>query len=79
QAELRFEPALALHGGPDGLLFYRRIAAAYRRYLNRGGALLLEIGSGQAADVLALFPGATLHYDYQHLPRFVVVHDRRMD
>lgn len=76
QAELRFEPALALHGGADGLSFYRRIADAYRRYLNPGGALLLEIGARQADEVLPMFEGASLHLDYRGLPRFIAVDSR---
>ena len=75
QEELRYEPAIALHGGADGLDLYRRIAETYRAHLNSGGALLLEIGATQAEPVGRLFPGAALHYDYQKLPRFIVVED----
>lgn len=55
QREVRFEPALALYGGADGLDFYRRIRTEYAAHLNPGGALLLEVGFGQAAAVCALF------------------------
>lgn len=55
QREVRFEPALALYGGADGLDFYRRIQKEYKRHLAPGGALLLEVGFGQAAAVCALF------------------------
>ncbi|MCI5914763.1 MAG: peptide chain release factor N(5)-glutamine methyltransferase [Christensenella sp.] len=55
QREVRFEPALALYGGADGLDFYRRIAAEYAAHLAPGGALLMEVGFGQAADVCAMF------------------------
>ncbi len=54
QKEVRFEPALALYGGEDGLDLYRRIAKAYRPHLAPGGAILLEVGEGEAADVEAL-------------------------
>lgn len=54
QMEVRREPALALDGGADGLDYYRRIVAALPGHLRRGGALLLEVGDGQAADVAAL-------------------------
>lgn len=57
QPELRFEPPLALDGGEDGLYAYRRIANRYRDHLNPGGALLMEVGMGQANDVLHLFGG----------------------
>jgi release factor glutamine methyltransferase len=51
----RFEPPLALDGGPDGLdLIDRLIESCPPRGgpLARGGALFLEIGAGQAEAVL---------------------------
>lgn len=51
----RHEPRLALDGGPDGLAFYRRIAAGVGPLLKPGGSLLVEIGSTQDAAVRALF------------------------
>ena len=54
QREVRFEPALALDGGADGLDFYRRIAEAAPDHLNPGGAIFLEVGIGQASAVLEL-------------------------
>jgi release factor glutamine methyltransferase len=50
----RFEPLTALRGGKDGLDFYRRITAEARPYLAPGGELMLEVGAGQAADVVRL-------------------------
>lgn len=52
------EPRLALDGGPDGLAFYRRIAADAGRFLNPGGWLAVEIGATQADVVRAIFEGA---------------------
>ena len=75
QRELTFEPALALHGGADGLAFYRRIAAEYAAHLNPGGALLLEIGSTQAEQAQALFRKTQLFYDYAGNPRVVLVEE----
>ena len=49
------EPILALDGGPDGLGAYRAISAAAPDHLNEGGALIVEVGQGQASDVSALF------------------------
>ena len=46
-----FEPALALHGGDDGLDFYRSIAEHYTKALKKGGYLCLEFGMGQADAV----------------------------
>ena len=54
QAEVRFEPDMALDGGEDGLDFYRRIAAEASEHLNRNGWLMLEIGSTQGQDVSRL-------------------------
>lgn len=45
------EPRVALEGGTDGLLFYRRIALEVGQYLAPGGRLLLEIGSTQEESV----------------------------
>jgi release factor glutamine methyltransferase len=47
----KYDPHAALDGGPDGLDFYRRIAAGLTRVL-RGWAIL-EVGAGQA-DAVAL-------------------------
>lgn len=54
QAEVRHEPALALDGGTDGLDFYRRISAEAAAHLEKGGSIYLEVGMGQAQDVLAM-------------------------
>lgn len=59
-AEVRRDPALALDGGVDGLVAYRRIAADAARLLAPGGTLLCEVGAGQAAEVAALFAAAGL-------------------
>ena len=54
QAEVRREPALALFGGADGLDFYRRVAKDAPAHLKKGGALLFEVGRGQARAVRAM-------------------------
>ena len=56
--EVLAEPALALDGGPDGLALVRQLVAAAPALLNRRGALVLEIGAGQAADTAALMQAA---------------------
>lgn len=50
-----FEPRIALDGGDDGLEFYRRLAKEVTRFIVRGGLLILEVGEGQAEEVLKLF------------------------
>ena len=54
----RFDPALALDGGEDGLDFYRRLIGASRDYLSPGGWLLLEIGHDQREAVLRMMEKA---------------------
>ena len=46
-----YEPHLALHGGDDGLDFYRSIAKNYQNALKPGGYLCLEFGMGQGDAV----------------------------
>ena len=49
-----YEPHLALHGGEDGLDFYRAIAGNYRKALKPGGILCLEFGMGQGDAVCSI-------------------------
>jgi release factor glutamine methyltransferase len=58
--EVRREPPQALDGGPDGLAAYQAIASDATRVLRRGGALVLEVGIGQAGPVAALLWAAGL-------------------
>lgn len=72
QQEVRYEPRLALYGGEDGLDAYRILAAQYRKYLREGGAMLLEVGIGQTADVAELLGTDTeFFYDYGGVARVV--------
>jgi len=50
-----YDPAVALDGGRDGLDIYRALIPAAVGHLNRGGWLLVEIGIGQADDIVRLF------------------------
>lgn len=49
-----FEPHLALHGGEDGLLFYRAIVENFTGALHPGGYLAFEFGEGQGDAVCAI-------------------------
>jgi release factor glutamine methyltransferase len=55
-----FDPRRALDGGPDGLGFYRAIAATAPALLADDGVLVVELGAGQAESVTALFAAAGL-------------------
>jgi release factor glutamine methyltransferase len=59
------EPALALHGGEDGLDLIRRVLDAAPDHLAKDGLLLLEIEASQGEAVTALaanaFPQAMVH------------------
>ena len=48
------EPAMALDGGADGLVFYRCLTGPWRQALRPGGWLVLEIGYEQRQAVLDL-------------------------
>jgi len=54
QPELRYEPRMALDGGPDGLTLHQRIVAEASCFLKPGGLLALEIGADQAGSVIGL-------------------------
>jgi release factor glutamine methyltransferase len=58
--EVQAEPLLALDGGDDGLALVRRLAAAAGAHLRPGGALVLEIGAGQAAETARICESAGL-------------------
>lgn len=70
------EPILALDGGKDGLDFYRRIAADAGKYLARGGMLIMEVGEGQAHEVVKLFKGQSysmISQDFNGVDRYVKI------
>jgi release factor glutamine methyltransferase len=58
-----FEPKDALVGGLD---FYEKIAAKAGEYLNPGGALVLETGSGQKDAVRAIL----IQNGYEHIKNY---------
>jgi len=71
-----YEPHLALDGGADGLDFYRRIAAEAPKYLNRGGTLIMEVGAGQAQEIVKMFRGTSYSMvvqDFNGFDRYVKI------
>jgi release factor glutamine methyltransferase len=57
-ADLKFEPALALTSGADGLDALRAIVAGAPQHLHPGGWLLVEHGAQQATAVRELYRAA---------------------
>ena len=53
----RYDPRLALDGGPDGLAVYRKIASNIKK-LYPDGAIAVEVGAGQADAVRDLLVSA---------------------
>ena len=80
-----FEPHLALHGGADGLQFYRAIAENYCKALKPGGYLCFEFGMNQGDAVCAILEenGYTIlerSRDYNNIERAVLArYDRKED
>lgn len=67
-AELAFEPEIALTDGGDGLSFVRELCSRYVGFLAPGGALLCEIGSAQGREALGI--AASCGLDAQILPDY---------
>ncbi|POR53416.1 peptide chain release factor N(5)-glutamine methyltransferase [Bosea psychrotolerans] len=55
-----YDPLRALDGGEDGLVAYRALAAGLPPRIAPGGAVVLEIGAGQEADVVAIMAAVGL-------------------
>ena len=71
-----YEPHMALDGGADGLDFYRNLAGEWKNALTVGGKIFLEVGIGQADDVLRLlraqgFGDLEITRDLNGIPRVV--------
>lgn len=76
QPEVLQEPSLALDGGTDGLVFYRRIADEAAKVLKPEGLLMLELGFGEAEPVSALlaaegFTEIAVLNDFSGIPRML--------
>jgi release factor glutamine methyltransferase len=73
----RWEPAMALDGGADGLDFYRKIINGSANHLQAGGKVFLETASDLAKAVAALFASAGsyqsagIYQDYARRDRVV--------
>jgi release factor glutamine methyltransferase len=68
----RYEPSLALDGGPDGLALVRQLVAQLPAACRPGALALLEIGADQGPAALALVGGrGRIIRDYAGLDRIL--------
>ena len=79
-----YEPHLALHGGKDGLDFYRAIAKNYQKALKPKGYLCFEFGMGQGDDVCRILEENSYTIlertrDYNDRERAVLAQSRKDD
>ncbi|MDI6603677.1 MAG: peptide chain release factor N(5)-glutamine methyltransferase [Thermoanaerobacteraceae bacterium] len=77
QEEVQKEPLIALDGGKDGLLFYRRIIKDAGKYLKADGYIAFEVGYNQAGEVKDLLKNANFFNlevikDLQGIDRVVI-------
>ncbi|MBI1815558.1 MAG: peptide chain release factor N(5)-glutamine methyltransferase [Deltaproteobacteria bacterium] len=84
QPELGYEPATALFADGDGLAVIRQILLSAPALLTRSGALLIEIGCGQADTARALaaaagFGRVEIRADYAGIPRVLVASEACCD
>ena len=54
EKELSYEPEIALHGGKDGMDFYRAIVKNFSQNLKKGGFFAFEFGYDQREAALSL-------------------------
>ncbi len=72
-----FDPRAALDGGPDGLGFYRRLAAEAPEFLRPGGKIMVEFGDGQADAIKTIFENGkwiveSIQEDYSQRARILI-------
>lgn len=71
-----FDPIISLDGGNDGLDFYRTICKNAKKYLNKNGKILLEVGINQAKTVENMLKnagfGSKIKKDYNNIERIVI-------
>lgn len=70
QAELWFEPEMALDGGEDGLVFYREILKNFSGKLKAGGSFLFEIGFSQGEQIKEIMREQSGYLEPEVFPDF---------
>lgn len=78
QREVRYEPGMALAGGPDGLSAIQRLLLEARPFLHSGGHFVFEIGFGQSGAVEQMIDRRVwklieIRKDLQGIPRTFVL------
>ncbi len=77
QREVKFDPALALDGGKDGLTIIKRLIVSIQSKLAPNGLIVLELGQGQAQRVLDFladqnYRDISIKKDYQGIERLLI-------
>ncbi len=75
---IRFEPAVALYSGDDGLTLLAQLIGSVRSHLAAGGLFVVEFGLGQDAEIEALAAEAgwrdvAIKHDLQQIPRIAMM------
>lgn len=75
QKEVLFEPASALDGGTDGLVFYRCLADRWCKKIKNHGYMALECGEEQSKPIIELFKNkyneSNVIFDFNNIDRIV--------
>lgn len=76
QSEVGCEPATALDGGEDGLVFYRSLSEKWLPFINKGGFMAVECGENQAEKIASMFEKHSAEInilkDFNGVDRFVI-------
>ena len=77
QREVKFDPALALDGGKDGLTIIKRLIESVPAKIALNGLIALELGHGQAHEVSGImasknYRDISIKKDYQGVERLLI-------
>ena len=77
-----YEPRRALVAGPDGTEFHRKLARNGKRFLEKGGWLVMEMGAGQRFALEKIlkdknYCDIVFHRDYAGIDRVAMARKRR--
>jgi release factor glutamine methyltransferase len=77
QREVKFDPALALDGGKDGLTIVKRLIESVPGKIESNGMIALELGQGQSQRVLGFladqnYRDISIKKDYQGIERLLI-------